>query len=49
MENGAQMRRQISRSMPDLVLLDVQLPGQEDGFALARWLLKATPRSASSC
>ena len=22
-ENGAQMRRQISRSMPDLVLLDV--------------------------
>ena len=37
-ENGAQMRRQISRAMPDLVLLDVQLPGQEDGFALARWL-----------
>src|SRR5215216_1593607 len=35
-ENGAQMRRQISRAMPDLVLLDVQLPGQEDGFALAR-------------
>ena len=37
-ENGAQMRRQVSRAMPDLVLLDVQLPGQEDGFALARWL-----------
>ena len=35
-ENGAQMRRQISRAMPDLVLLDVQLPGQDDGFALAR-------------
>ncbi|MBM3645968.1 MAG: response regulator [Alphaproteobacteria bacterium] len=37
-ENGAQMRRQVSRAMPDLVLLDVQLPGQDDGFALARWL-----------
>ncbi len=37
-ENGTQMRRQVSRAMPDLVLLDVQLPGQEDGFALARWL-----------
>ncbi len=35
-ENGAQMRRQIARAMPDLVLLDVQLPGPEDGFALAR-------------
>lgn len=37
-ENGAQLRRQVSRAMPDLVLLDVQLPGPEDGFALARWL-----------
>lgn len=43
-ENGAQMRRQVSRSMPDLVLLDVQLPGQEDGFALARWLREANTR-----
>ena len=41
-ENGAQMRRQISRAMPDLVLLDVQLPGQEDGFALARWLRESS-------
>ncbi len=43
-ENGAQMRRQISRAMPDLVLLDVQLPGQEDGFALARWLRESSTR-----
>src|SRR5689334_21662137 len=43
-ENGAQMRRQISRAMPDLVLLDVQLPGQEDGFALARWLRESSTK-----
>src|SRR5258708_39149986 len=43
-ENGAQMRRQISRAMPDLVLLDVKLPGQEDGFALARWLRESSTR-----
>eukprot|EP01036_Dinobryon_divergens_P004573 gene4573-6059_t len=43
-ENGAQMRRQISRAMPDLVLLDVQLPGPEDGFALARWLRETSTR-----
>ena len=43
-ENGAQMRRQISRSMPDLVLLDVQLPGQDDGFSLARWLRESSTR-----
>ncbi|HEY6981905.1 response regulator [Reyranella sp.] len=43
-ENGAQMRRQVSRAMPDLVLLDVQLPGQDDGFALARWLRESSTR-----
>jgi DNA-binding response OmpR family regulator len=43
-ENGAQMRRQISRAMPDLVLLDVQLPGQDDGFTLARWLRESSTR-----
>jgi DNA-binding response OmpR family regulator len=43
-ENGAQMRRQVSRAMPDLVLLDVQLPGPEDGFALARWLRESSTR-----
>ena len=30
--------------MPDLVLLDVQLPGQEDGFALARWLRESNTK-----
>ncbi len=43
-ENGAQMRRQISLAMPDLVLLDVQLPGQDDGFSLARWLRESSTR-----
>ncbi|WP_422002395.1 response regulator [Reyranella sp.] len=43
-ENGAQMRRQIARAMPDLVLLDVHLTGQEDGFALARWLRETSPK-----
>ena len=43
-ENGAQMRRQVARAMPDLVLLDVQLPGPEDGFVLARWLRETSPR-----
>lgn len=43
-ENGAQMRHQVSRAMPDLALLDVQLPGREDGFALARWLRESSAR-----
>jgi DNA-binding response OmpR family regulator len=43
-ENGTQMRRQVSRSMPDLVLLDIQLPGHDDGFALARWLRESSTR-----
>lgn len=43
-ENGEQMRRQISRMMPDLVLLDVDLPGQDNGFTLARWLRESNTR-----
>jgi DNA-binding response OmpR family regulator len=43
-ENGAQMRRQVARAMPDLVLLDVKLPGHDDGFTLARWLRESSPR-----
>ena len=43
-ENGAQMRRQVSRAMPDLVLSTSSFPGQDDGFALARWLRESSAR-----
>src|SRR4029078_1115520 len=43
-ENGAQMRRQVSRAMPDLVLLDIQRPVHDDGFMLSRWRRESSTR-----
>jgi len=40
--DGLALRREIQRDVPSLVLLDVNLPG-EDGFTLIRYLREACP------
>jgi two-component system phosphate regulon response regulator OmpR len=40
--NGAEMRASLERKVPDVVLLDVSLPG-EDGLSLARFLRERYP------
>jgi DNA-binding response OmpR family regulator len=42
-DGGAALRHLIERELPQLVLLDVGLPG-EDGFTLARWLREKSGR-----
>jgi two-component system phosphate regulon response regulator OmpR len=37
-ETGAALRKLVEKDPPALVLLDLRLPGGEDGFVLARWL-----------
>jgi two-component system phosphate regulon response regulator OmpR len=41
--NGAACRAAVAAGLPHAALLDVGLPGGEDGFALARWLRGQSP------
>ena len=37
LENGTQLRRALEQTIPELILLDIMMPG-EDGNAILRWL-----------
>lgn len=41
--DGRACRAAVAAGLPDAALLDVGLPGGEDGFALARWLRGRSP------
>jgi DNA-binding response OmpR family regulator len=41
--HGVAFRAAVAAGMPDAALLDVGLPGGEDGFTLARWLRGQSP------
>jgi DNA-binding response OmpR family regulator len=43
-EDGHALRRLVERDPPTLVLLDLRLPGAEDGFVLARFLRERSQR-----
>ena len=43
-ETGAALRKLVEKDPPALVLLDLRLPGGEDGFSLARYLRERSKR-----
>ncbi len=43
-ESGAALRKMVEKDPPALVVLDLRLPGSEDGFALARFLRERSRR-----
>ena len=44
-DSGAALRKLVEKDPPALVLLDLRLPGGEDGFALARFLRERSRRT----
>ncbi len=45
-EDAARCRAAVEVALPDVALLDVGLPGGEDGFSLVRWLRGRSPQVA---